>query len=109
MRGRGFISVKKMGKAKQLSIFLASLRGKLVGIFVDLEEKKVGIKMLKGALSARAGHQKQVPIALKKTSKPPTGPMDTAPQAVLPMWSKGHLQRVCDLSFRALVDMTIPG
>ena len=46
---------KKWDEAKKLSIVLA-LRGKLVEIFVNLEdEEKANIKTLKRALSARAG------------------------------------------------------
>ena len=49
-------TAKKWDEAKQLSIVPALLRGKLVEIFVDLEdEEKANIKMLKRALSVRAG------------------------------------------------------
>ena len=46
-------AAKKWGEAKHLSIVPALLHGKLVEIFVDFEDKE--IKMLKRALSARAG------------------------------------------------------
>ena len=49
-------AAKKWDKAKQLSIVLALLRGKLVEIFVDLEdEEKADIKTMKRALSAQVG------------------------------------------------------
>ena len=49
-------AAKKWDEEKQLSILPALLCGKLVDIFVDLEDKeKADIKMLKRALSARAG------------------------------------------------------
>ncbi len=49
-------AAKKWDEVKQLSIVPALLRGKLVEIFVDLEdEEKADIKTLKRALSARAG------------------------------------------------------
>ena len=49
-------TAKNWDEAEQLSIVPALLHGKLVEIFVDLEdEEKVDIKTLKGALAKRAG------------------------------------------------------
>lgn len=48
-------TAKKWDEAKQLSIVPALLRGKLVEIFVDLEDKKADINTLKRTQSAQAG------------------------------------------------------